>query len=396
MSQRLSGLLMPRVRSTATTGSERGRAEQQTPATSASPVPTSPSELPSILLVYDHASLSFPLRYDSSSPRAESGDLEMWICDEAQTLCSTLPQAKAALEDLFVLTCSLNHPGRGFPEDQSAQIKALVGQILREASQSPIGVSELHHPAQCDLWGAILPREFLSLAASTQAGEIPIAKFSTAVHAWVAGFRRLSRPRGYSSSQPEPDGPSSPVRVVGPKGGPRTEQEEVGVSLSQQQFAILLEHLETISRRMSAIEVRLAGIASSTKPIRPFIPAGLTADQLGVFQRIESLPSGDGQQRQQAEVILNELEGAVLTMDLVKTLQRLLKERGWGIACTCGAPAAPLWKSDSTCIAGGRMLFSHREPSGPALHSSHTSFPHLVLKDRPDLRRGRTKHKPAS
>lgn len=114
---------------------------------------------------------------------------------------------------------------------------------------------------------------------------------------------------------------------------------------------------------------------------------GLSPKARQILESVGRIAGTDDRARSRAEELIAGLEGERSTEALTTALKRLLKDRGWGVNCSCGAPATVLWQRNQAYIEGGHMRFSHTSDGRSVTHGGHATIPTLTLVDRPDRRR---------
>lgn len=157
-----------------------------------------------------------------------------------------------------------------------------------------------------------------------------------------------------------------------------------------------------VQQELDRIAKALHGIVSNQRELirlvsgRTVLPNVETLPQKAeeVFAKMEKIAGVGAAARLKAEALLASLENEPVTMPIVKRLQSFLRERQWGLLCSCGVAAAPLWQRDAGCAQRGYMRYSHggTKQFEAFKHGCFTRFPSkekkLQIVER-TLRQGR-------
>ena len=103
-----------------------------------------------------------------------------------------------------------------------------------------------------------------------------------------------------------------------------------------------------------------------------------------IFAAMDKIESTDSAAMQQAQSLLQQLEGELCTEPAIRTLKLFLRVRRWGVRCHCGQQAAVGWKWVESKGYSGRMIIIHSDHAQKTVtHQSLDIFPKLELVDRP-------------
>lgn len=112
----------------------------------------------------------------------------------------------------------------------------------------------------------------------------------------------------------------------------------------------------------------------------------LTAKEKEFFLEIEAVEGSGVAARKKVQKMLDGLEGHRLTEAFVRRLAQVMRERTWGVLCSCGEKAQFMWQKNKKCAEGGLLVLSHKTRRRVCTHDSTTTFRRYTLVDRPDGR----------
>ncbi len=119
----------------------------------------------------------------------------------------------------------------------------------------------------------------------------------------------------------------------------------------------------------------------------------LTEQQRQILTEIDAIRGNDVKARNKAQALLLQLAGQKVSEAMAIKTKEFLKQRGWGVRCTCGAVAQLHWQKNRQLVHGGLLGFSHSVKGYHEVHGSRTTLRELELVPKPDKRTQRPERK---
>ncbi len=155
-------------------------------------------------------------------------------------------------------------------------------------------------------------------------------------------------------------------------------------------FFNLIEKIETLIDRMDILIPKMDAILNRVVIPSRSIPKPdlslLSEKQRAVFAEIAAIEGSDAAARRKAQKALNKLKGEKVTEALGRHIAQTLRDRGWGLQCSCGEIGQFLWQKNRHCAEGGLLVLSHKTQGKQQTHDSSTVFSEYVLMEKPDRR----------
>lgn len=184
------------------------------------------------------------------------------------------------------------------------------------------------------------------------------------------------------------NGTQSPVPVWPRSSDQEPEDSQMPKNVDEvQQLVVLLKELmpriDALVESNSALLKRI--VSPSHTPPEPDLSL-LTEEQRKVFTAVDAIPGHDAAARRKVQSELSKLKGQKITEALGRLLTQTLRDRGWGVRCSCGEAAQFAWQKNRHCAEGGLLALSHKTRGKQHIHDSSTVFLDYALIEKPDRR----------
>ncbi len=137
---------------------------------------------------------------------------------------------------------------------------------------------------------------------------------------------------------------------------------------------------------ITKVDTLLSRIATPARSLPQPDLSLLTAKEKELFLKIEAAKGSGAVARKKVQTMLDKLEGHRLTEAFVRRLAQEMRDRTWGVLCSCGENAQFMWQKNKRCAEGGLLVLSHKTRGKVCTHDSTTILRRYVLVDKPDRR----------